>query len=164
MSHAPGTTQSQLQAQYPLNLTKILLSSFAQTNTNTNGTLTSSFAKEFTNHLFRLPINLCTQTKHHPVAVSKLGVGRKNPKLIHFYKQGCTCVHYFCTCDKILIFTNGLRVSLANTFHCSFQWQSHGYESHLSFHNSKRSYSSSIIFDHSFDPSAEHCQSCSARP
>ena len=164
MSRAPETTWSQLQVQYPLNLTKILLSLFAQTNTSTNGTLTSSFAKEFTNYLFRPPIDLYTQTKHHPVAVSKLGVGRKNPKLIHFCKQGCTYIHYFCTCDKILIFTNGLWVSLTNTFHCSFWWRSHGYESRLSFHNLKRSYSLSIIFDHSFDPSAEHCRSCSACP
>ena len=117
---APRTTQSQLQVQYLLKLTKILRSLFAQTNTNTNGTLTLSFAKEFTNYLFRLLIDLYTQTKHHPVAVSKLGAGRKNPKLIHFYKQGCTYIHYFHTCDKILIFTNGLRVSLTNTFHCSF--------------------------------------------
>ena len=123
-----GTTRSQLQVQYLLNLTKILLSSFAQTNTNTNGMLTSSFAKEFTNYLFRLLINLYTQTKHHPVAVSKLGAGRKNPKLIHLYKQGCAHIHYFRTCDKIRIFTNGLRVSLTNTFHCSFRWRSCGYE------------------------------------
>ena len=164
MSRAPGTTRSRLQVQYPLNLTKIPLSLFAQTNTNTNGALTLSFAKEFTNYLFRLPIDLYTQTRHHPVAVSKLGVGRKNPKSIHFYKQGCAYIHYFCTCDKILIFTNGLQVSLTNTFHCSFRWWSHGYESRLSFHNSKRSYSSSIIFDCSFDLSAEHCWSCSARP
>ena len=164
MLRAPGTTWSRLQVQYPLNLTKILLSSFAQTNTNTKGALTLSFAKEFTNYLPRLLIDLYTQTKHHPVAVSKLGVGRKNPKSIHFYKQGCPHIHYFCTCDEILIFTNGLWVSLTNTFHCSFWWWSHGYESHLSFHNSKRSYSSSIIFDRSFDLSVEHCRSCSARP
>ena len=30
---------------------------------------------------------------------------------MHFYKQGCAYIHYFCTCDKILIFTNGLWVS-----------------------------------------------------
>ena len=161
---APGTTRSQLQVQYPLNLTNILLSLFAQTNTNTNGALTSSFAKEFTNYLFRLLINLYIQTKHHPVAASKLGVGRKNPKLIHFYKQGCAYIHYFRTCDKILIFMNGLWVSLTGTFHCSFRWRSYGYESHLSFHNSKRSYSSSIIFDRSFDLSAEHCRSCFTHP
>ena len=57
----------------PVRLPQILLSLLAQANTNTNGTLTSSFAKEFTKYLFRLPINLYIQTKHHPVAVSKWG-------------------------------------------------------------------------------------------
>ena len=48
---------------------------------------------------------------------------------------------------KYLIFTNRLRVFLVNTFCYSFRWQSGGYEFRLLFHNSKRSYSSSIIFD-----------------
>ena len=89
------------------------------------------------------------------------GRGRKNPKSIHFYKHAHTYIHYFHTCDKILNFTNGLQVFIVDTFDCSFRWQSHGYRFHLSFHNSKMSYSSSIIFDHNFDPSANHCCPCS---
>ena len=162
MSRAPGTTWSWLQVQYLLDLTEILLSLFAQTNTNTNGA-NLIFAKDFTKYLFRLLINLYIQTKHHPVAVNQSGAERKNPKLKHFYKQGCAYIHYFHTCDKILNFINGLWVFLVNTFHCSFWWQSCGYESHLSFHNLERSYSSSIIFDHIFDLSADHCWSCSTR-
>ena len=105
----------------PVRLPPILLSLLAQTNTNTKWCTNFVFAKEFTKYLFRLLTNLYIQTKHHPVAASKWGGGgRKNPKLIHFYKQGCAHIHYSCTCDRILIFTNRLQVSLVNTFYCSF--------------------------------------------
>ena len=184
MLHVLGTTQSWLQVQYLLNLTmhnvvctrnylimttgsvpielpQIQLSSLEQTNTNTKWHADFVFAKSSQKHLFRLPINLHIQTKHHPVAISKWG-GRKNPKSIHFYKHACTYIHYFCTCNKILIFTNGLRAFIADTFYCKFQWQSHGYRLHLLFHNLRISYSSSIIFDCGFDLSADHCCSCSA--
>ena len=50
--------------------------------------------------MFRLLINLYIQTKHHPVAVSKWGGGRKNPNFIHFYKHTCAYLYYFRTCDK----------------------------------------------------------------
>ena len=169
MSCVLGTTQSQLQLQYPLNLTmhnvtctrnylitttgpvpiklpQIWLNSLEQTNTNTKWHANFVFAKSSQMHSFRLLTNLHIQTKHHLVAVSKLGEERKNPKLMHFYKHACAYIHYFCTCDKILIFTNELQVFIADTFYCTFQWQSHGYRFHLSFHNSRMSYISSIIF------------------
>ena len=85
-----------------------------------NGMLTLSLQKVHKKYLFRLLINLYIQTKHHPVAVSKWGGGRKNPKSIHFYKHACTYICYFCTCNKILIFTNKLQVSIADTFYCKF--------------------------------------------
>ena len=65
------------------------------------------------------------------------GGERKNSKLIHFYKHTHAYIYYLCTCDKILIFTNGLQVFLVDTFCYSFQWRSHGYEFCLSFYNSK---------------------------
>ena len=65
------------------------------------------------------------------------------------------------TCNKILIFTNRLQVFIANTLYCKFQWRSCGYGFHLLFHNSRMSYSSSIIFDCNFDLSADHCCSYS---
>ena len=141
----------------PIRLPQILPSLLAQTNTNTKWHANFVFAKGLQKYLFRLLINLCIQTKHHPVAVGKWGGGRKNPKSIHFYKQTHAYIYYFCTCDEILIFTNGLQVFIVDTFCYSFWWRSHGYGFHLSFHNSKRSYSSSIIFDCNFDPSADHC-------
>ena len=61
------------------------------------------------------------------------GGGRKNPKSIHFYKQTHAYIYYFCTCDKILIFTNGLQVFIVDTFCYSFWWQSHGHGFHLLF-------------------------------
>ena len=39
-----------------------------------------------------------------------MGGGRKNPKSRHFYKHAHAYIHYFCTCDKILIFTNRFQV------------------------------------------------------
>ena len=55
----------------PIRLPQILLSLLAQTNTNTKWHANFVFAKELAKYLFRLPINLYIQTKHHPVAVSK---------------------------------------------------------------------------------------------
>ena len=47
-------------------------------------------------------------------------------------------VHYSHTCDRILDFTNRLQVFIADTFYCSFQWQSHGYGFHLCSITQKR--------------------------
>ena len=136
----PGTTWSWLQVQYPLNFLKFYWVHLNKQTKTPNGTLTSSCEK-FTKHLFRLPINLYIQTKHHPVAVSKWGGEER-------IQNQC-------------IFTNRLQGFTGDTFYCKFWWQSHGYGFCLLFHNSKMSYSSSIIFDHNFDLSADHCHPCS---
>ena len=62
----------------PVKLPQIQLSLLEQTNTNTKWHTNFVFAKSSQKYLFRLPINLYIQTKHHPVAVSKWGVEKES--------------------------------------------------------------------------------------